>query len=213
MIDASSRAEILGLLRDLGGARRDAAVHHPRPRERPALGRPDRGDVRGAGRGGGARATLIEHRSTRTPGRCSRRYRSPTRRTARGCDRWSGASHPRAPPTGCTFHPRCPAFIAGTCDVIDPPLVRVSGGGLAACHHEPAVGEGDAAGDPKPPGRATRPRPPKPPGMPKHPRMPRLLLPEAARALRTPAARPRRGSRGPPLPGSSAIHPRAARPA
>ena len=37
-------------------------------------------------------------------------------------------------PSGCPFHPRCPAFIPGTCDVIRPDLVRIDGEQYAACH-------------------------------------------------------------------------------
>jgi len=37
-------------------------------------------------------------------------------------------------PSGCAFHPRCPAFMAGTCDVQVPPLIQISAGHLVACH-------------------------------------------------------------------------------
>ena len=36
--------------------------------------------------------------------------------------------------TGCRFHPRCPQFMAGHCDVIDPALVEVKPGRSVACH-------------------------------------------------------------------------------
>ena len=36
--------------------------------------------------------------------------------------------------TGCRFHPRCPQFITGHCDVIDPALVEVKPGRSVACH-------------------------------------------------------------------------------
>jgi peptide/nickel transport system ATP-binding protein len=36
-------------------------------------------------------------------------------------------------PPGCTFHPRCPYFVPGVCDMAVPPLVPVPGGGAAAC--------------------------------------------------------------------------------
>ena len=45
---------------------------------------------------------------------------------------------PTEPPTGCRFHPRCPFAIAGTCEVIDPPLIEVKPGHMAACHLHPA---------------------------------------------------------------------------
>ena len=49
---------------------------------------------------------------------------------------------PTEPPTGCRFHPRCPFAIAGTCEVIDPPLIEVKPGHLTACHlHPEPLGE------------------------------------------------------------------------
>ena len=37
-------------------------------------------------------------------------------------------------PTGCTFHPRCPVWEEGLCDVITPALVPVGEGEYSACH-------------------------------------------------------------------------------
>jgi oligopeptide/dipeptide ABC transporter ATP-binding protein len=37
-------------------------------------------------------------------------------------------------PTGCKFHPRCPQFIKGTCDIIAPPLVTISLHRHVSCH-------------------------------------------------------------------------------
>ena len=37
-------------------------------------------------------------------------------------------------PTGCTFHPRCPAFEAGLCDVSAPGLTTLPDGREVACH-------------------------------------------------------------------------------
>ncbi|HEU5014983.1 MAG TPA: ABC transporter ATP-binding protein [Roseiflexaceae bacterium] len=37
-------------------------------------------------------------------------------------------------PPACTFHPRCPLFEAGTCDVIEPALTQYEAGQLVACH-------------------------------------------------------------------------------
>jgi len=44
--------------------------------------------------------------------------------------------NPINPPSACRFHPRCPRFHQGTCDVIEPQLEPVSGdtGHLSACH-------------------------------------------------------------------------------
>lgn len=36
--------------------------------------------------------------------------------------------------SGCPFHPRCPQFIAGTCDVHFPPQVAVAAGHKVRCH-------------------------------------------------------------------------------
>jgi len=37
-------------------------------------------------------------------------------------------------PAGCSFSPRCPEVIAGTCEIIDPPSIRVDGGHVVVCH-------------------------------------------------------------------------------
>jgi oligopeptide/dipeptide ABC transporter ATP-binding protein len=41
---------------------------------------------------------------------------------------------PLNPPQACRFHPRCPRFEAGVCDVVEPPLELKDGGNVAACH-------------------------------------------------------------------------------
>ena len=46
---------------------------------------------------------------------------------------------PGALPPGCAFHPRCPAFMAGICDVVVPPLIELPPGHLVACHLYPAA--------------------------------------------------------------------------
>ncbi len=40
---------------------------------------------------------------------------------------------PRNPPSGCSFHPRCPSFFTG-CDVISPQLKELSQEHFVACH-------------------------------------------------------------------------------
>jgi len=42
---------------------------------------------------------------------------------------------PTNPPAACRFHPRCPKFVAGHCDVEEPLLGAKEGGNLAACHY------------------------------------------------------------------------------
>jgi oligopeptide/dipeptide ABC transporter ATP-binding protein len=42
---------------------------------------------------------------------------------------------PVSPPTACIFHPRCPRFRAGHCDVEEPQLRKVGDDHLAACHY------------------------------------------------------------------------------
>ncbi len=41
--------------------------------------------------------------------------------------------HPYNRPPGCPFHPRCPDFMPGRCDQIEPPPIEVGNGHDAAC--------------------------------------------------------------------------------
>jgi oligopeptide/dipeptide ABC transporter ATP-binding protein len=41
---------------------------------------------------------------------------------------------PINPPSACRFHPRCPRFVEGKCDVDEPELTSFGGGHAAACH-------------------------------------------------------------------------------
>ncbi len=41
---------------------------------------------------------------------------------------------PADPPPGCVFHTRCHRFMAGTCDVIEPPVVEIEPGHRIRCH-------------------------------------------------------------------------------
>jgi oligopeptide/dipeptide ABC transporter ATP-binding protein len=43
--------------------------------------------------------------------------------------------NPINPPSACWFHPRCPRFHEGHCDVETPPLKDFGSGHLAACHY------------------------------------------------------------------------------
>ncbi len=49
--------------------------------------------------------------------------------------------HPYNRPPGCPFHPRCPAFMAGLCDRLEPELRPVTGDHAVSCflYHLPAV--------------------------------------------------------------------------
>jgi oligopeptide/dipeptide ABC transporter ATP-binding protein len=42
---------------------------------------------------------------------------------------------PMNPPSACRFHPRCPRFVEGHCDVEEPPLYSFGNGQVAACHY------------------------------------------------------------------------------
>ena len=42
---------------------------------------------------------------------------------------------PLNPPSACRFHPRCPRFVPGRCDVDEPELVAFGSGHVAACHY------------------------------------------------------------------------------
>jgi peptide/nickel transport system ATP-binding protein len=48
--------------------------------------------------------------------------------------------HPYNRPTGCLFHPRCPQFMAGTCDTREPALTTLPGGQEVSCFlYEPSA--------------------------------------------------------------------------
>ena len=42
---------------------------------------------------------------------------------------------PVNPPSACRFHPRCPRFVEGHCDVEEPQLYSFGAGQVAACHY------------------------------------------------------------------------------
>jgi peptide/nickel transport system ATP-binding protein/oligopeptide transport system ATP-binding protein len=52
---------------------------------------------------------------------------------------------PVNPPSGCRFHPRCPAA-TDVCRRVEPPLTAFAGGHLAACHHPLNVDSAELAG-------------------------------------------------------------------
>jgi peptide/nickel transport system ATP-binding protein len=47
--------------------------------------------------------------------------------------------HPYNRPPGCPFHTRCPDFMPGLCNVVEPALARVGTGQMAACFLYPEV--------------------------------------------------------------------------
>ncbi len=47
--------------------------------------------------------------------------------------------HPYNRPPGCPFHTRCPDFMPGLCDVVEPALAAVGTGQMAACFLYPEV--------------------------------------------------------------------------
>jgi peptide/nickel transport system ATP-binding protein len=55
--------------------------------------------------------------------------------------------HPYSRPEGCPFHPRCPSYMAGTCNVHEPRLLPVAGLQSASCflYQTPEVAGGMAA--------------------------------------------------------------------
>jgi ABC-type antimicrobial peptide transport system ATPase subunit len=42
---------------------------------------------------------------------------------------------PVNPPSACRFHPRCPRFVEGHCDVEEPQLYPFGNEQVAACHY------------------------------------------------------------------------------
>ena len=107
-------------------------LHRARPQRRPAHLRPRDGDVPRQGRRDrSARGALHASRSTRTRARCSRRCRSPTPSSAASASRSCSRATCRARSTrraACRFHPRCPRFVEGHCDVEEPPLYSFGNG-------------------------------------------------------------------------------------
>jgi peptide/nickel transport system ATP-binding protein len=69
---------------------------------------------------------------------------------------------PLNPPSACRFHPRCPRFQEGHCDVEEPPLYSFGAEHVAACHY-PLEGWPLDAEEFKRPGRAVE--APKEPGL------------------------------------------------
>jgi peptide/nickel transport system ATP-binding protein len=58
---------------------------------------------------------------------------SRTRQTERLASISGSVPPPFARPTGCPFHPRCPKFMSGVCDVIEPQLLTVGANHTVSC--------------------------------------------------------------------------------
>lgn len=139
MVDASSRVEILALLRELQVSRglTIVSVTHDLASARHSA---DRIAVMYAGRivEEGPAASLVDdprHPYTRAL-LAAVPEPDPANRLR---DRAVVPGEPPSPaalPPGCAFHPRCPVAIAGTCDVNDPAATPRSGGGQVACVRE-----------------------------------------------------------------------------
>ncbi len=141
MIDASSRAEILALLRDLQTTRglTMLSITHDLASARHAA---DRIAVMYAGRvvEVAASRTLVEEPRHPYTKALLAAVPEPDA-TNRLRPRPVVGGEPPSPidlPSGCAFRTRCPVAIAGVCEVTDPPLVERVNGGLVACHREPA---------------------------------------------------------------------------
>jgi oligopeptide/dipeptide ABC transporter ATP-binding protein len=143
MIDASSRAEILALLRDLQVTRglTMLSITHDLASARHSA---DRIAVMYAGRVVEVAESASLVRAPRHPYTRALLAAVPEPDPAnRLRARPVVGGEPPSPsdlPSGCAFRTRCPVAIAGVCEVVDPPLVARAGGGLVACHHEPAAG-------------------------------------------------------------------------
>ena len=112
-VDPGRRDQPAG--RAQGPARAVVPVRGPRPRRGPPHRRPGGGDVPRADRGDRRRSTRCStSRATRTPRRCCRRSRCPTRRQSARRARVllrGDLPSPTDPSPGCRFVSRCPLHL------------------------------------------------------------------------------------------------------
>ena len=71
--------------------------------------------------------------STPTPGRCCARFRASIRRRGASCRRSAARSPPVQPAVGLSVPHRCPDFMPGLCNEVEPALAPVAAGQMAAC--------------------------------------------------------------------------------
>lgn len=139
MVDASSRVEILGLLRDLQTERglTILSITHDLASARHSA---DRIAVMYAGRiveEGPSASVVSDPRHPYTKALLAAVPEPDAANRLR--DRPVVPGEPPSPaalPSGCAFHPRCPVAIAGRCATDDPRSLPRAGGGSVACHLE-----------------------------------------------------------------------------
>jgi len=138
--DVSVQAQILNLPEGPAGRLRpDVRLHRPRSERRPAHLGPRDGDVPRQGCGGSPRATCSLPRA-KHPYTGALLSAVPIANPELGRSRQpivleGDVPSPVNPPSACNFHPRCPRFVEGHCDVDDPPLYSFGNGHVAACHY------------------------------------------------------------------------------
>ncbi|MCH7582290.1 MAG: ABC transporter ATP-binding protein [Acidobacteria bacterium] len=140
MIDASSRAEILDLLRELG-AKRDITFLYITHDIATARHFSDRIAVMYAGRivETGPSSTVVDtplHPYTQALLAAVPEPDPDNRLRLREVVPGE-APDPTAIPGGCPFHPRCPEAMAGTCEVVFPEMTEPAPQRLVACHLYP----------------------------------------------------------------------------
>ncbi len=89
-------------------------------------------------RGRRPRRSSTARRSIRTPARSSPQCPMPDPELGRQRKRIvleGDVPNPINPPSACRFHPRCPRFHEGVCDVIDPPVREFGDDHTATCHY------------------------------------------------------------------------------
>ncbi len=141
-LDVSVQAQILNLLKRL---QREfdltLHVHRPRPGRRPPHLRPRRRDVPGQDRRGRRGRRALRPPAAPVHGRAALGGPDPEPGVARARKPVvleGDVPSPINPPSACRFHPRCPRFQPGTCDVDEPQLTPAGENGHLKCMPFPA---------------------------------------------------------------------------